>query len=481
MKKKMLRFAIPFHISNYEEVNPEKNKTIEKFGWDRKHVIQGESDLYDYITDLVGDGDRNSIATSWKLPKENYHKERFQTEISMNKINWKLSDIGLLVFSDEIGILWYEVDVIGIIDKNQFLDFAYSLKELSRGDNEKNYSLINIPVTGKEDAKYLELEQANDTEIIEYKEIKQGAVVLCKRKVNLFQDILFRYIRFLEIDSFFSNRRKQNGKTLSPDRGIAFSWVYEVLEVKCETDAHDVVFHLGRNYRSSYEMTSNYKENDFYEPFDDSIWYGSLEGCGNYTCPTKDKNFYNADYEKRLDIYYYIYLLCLGQYYSLLQLAQEVSMLPADHRMYSVRNSILEELMDKIHRFNLKNNYSQVGHLTQHNEFYKYLQNRLGINKMQKELEVELQSLYEMVDKKQKIRNAKRYKIITIISAIFVTIQTFANVSSMYESFVMKDWNQFCFGLAGIGVAAVFAVVILLLGKLDDHLTDSNDRKHKRV
>ena len=51
----------------------------------------------------------------------------------------------------------------------------------------------------------------------------------------------------------------------------------------------------------------------------------------------------------------------------------------------------------------------------------------------------------------------------------------------MYESFVMKDWNQFCFGLAGIGVAAVFAVVILLLGKLDDHLTDSNDRKHKRV
>ena len=86
-----------------------------------------------------------------------------------------------------------------------------------------------------------------------------------------------------------------------------------------------------------------------------------------------------------------------------------------------------------------------------------------------------------MVDKKQKIRNAKRYKIITIISAIFVTIQTFANVSSMYESFVMKDWNQFCFGLAGIGVAAVFAVVILLLGKLDDHLTDSNDRKHKRV
>jgi hypothetical protein len=48
---------------------------------------------------------------------------------------------------------------------------------------------------------------------------------------------------------------------------------------------------------------------------------------------------------------------------------------------------------------------------------------------MQEELEVELQSLFEMVDKKQKIRNAERYKILTIISAIFVTIQTFVSMS----------------------------------------------------
>jgi hypothetical protein len=44
-------------------------------------------------------------------------------------------------------------------------------------------------------------------------------------------------------------------------------------------------------------------------------------------------------------------LLCLGQYYSLLQLAQEVSTLPTDEKTYSRRNNVLEKMMDKIHIF----------------------------------------------------------------------------------------------------------------------------------
>ena len=49
MKNNMLRFAIPFHIANYEKLQQEKFKEIKEYGWERAHIIQGENDLYDYF------------------------------------------------------------------------------------------------------------------------------------------------------------------------------------------------------------------------------------------------------------------------------------------------------------------------------------------------------------------------------------------------------------------------------------------------
>lgn len=475
----MLRFAVPFHISNYTELQANDFKKVAESGWEKKHIIQGEKDLYDYITDLVGEGENNSIASSWKLPKEHFHRDRFLSEVSQKEMSWKFKEIGLLIFHDGIGILWYEIDACSIVDMEDFLDFAYSLKELSRGDNEKNYSLINIPVSGKEDVQYKVLEQDKNIEVLELKETKQGMIAVCKKKIQLYRDVLSKYISCISIDSFFSNRKKEG--IILPDRGIAFSWIYEIVDEKNNIKAHDLAFHLGRNYKSSYEMATNYREQDFYEPFDDSIWYGSLEGCGNYTGPTRQKEFYNSGYEQRLNTYYYIYILCLGQYYSLLQLAQDISTLPTDDRMYSTRSNILEKMLDKIHIFNLKNNYSQVGHLTQHNEFYDYLQSKLGINKMQQELEVELQSLYEMVDRKQAIRNAERYKILTILSGIFVLIQTLVGVADLYDSFKMNEWDRFAFGLGGIFASAFVAILVLLIGKILNKVSESIDRKKRKL
>ena len=90
--------------------------------WERAHIIQGENDLYDYITELVGEKETSAIAQSWKLPKEKYHKERFISEVSKNQYSWKLSDMGLLIFNDELGIFWYEVDASAIDENSVFLD-----------------------------------------------------------------------------------------------------------------------------------------------------------------------------------------------------------------------------------------------------------------------------------------------------------------------------------------------------------------------
>lgn len=466
MDKNMLRFAIPFHIANYARLQKEEFKRIEEYGWERAHIIQGENDLYDYITELAGEKETSSIAHSWKLPKEKYHRERFCSEVSAKELSWKLSDMGLLVFTDELGIFWYEIDTSGIKEHDDFLDLAYALKELSRSDNERNYSVFNLQFNGIDDPKYRDIEKDDTVVIQEIKDTKQGTIAVCKKKIGLYKDVLCKFIPFFEIDSFFSNRRRESGKTLYPDRAIAFSWIYEVVEKKEDYDAYDMAFHLGRTYKSTYEMSSNFKNEDFYVPFDDSLWYGSLEGCGNYTAPKQEKEFFNSGYEGRLNTYYYIFLLCLGQYYSLLQLAHKVSVLPTNEDMYSSKNNILERMMDQIHIFNLKNNYSQVGHLTQHNEFYEYLQNRLGINKMQDELEVELQALFEMIERKKTIKQEKNSRVLTIIGGIFVVLQAFINVAAMYNSAISRDWGYFAFATIGCFALAVLGVIIWLIGRM---------------
>ena len=513
VKQNMLRFAIPFHIANYDSLQKEKFKSIEeKYGWERAHIIQGENDLYDYITELAGEKETSAIAHSWKLPKKKYDQELFVSEVSAKELFWKLSDMGLLIFNDELGIFWYEIDTSGIKEHDDFLDLAYALKELSRSDNERNYSVFNLHFNGIDDPKYIDIKKddtvviqeikdtkqgtiavcknernysvfnlhfngidypkyidikKDDTVVIqEIKDTKQGTIAVCKKKIGLYKDVLCKFIPFFDIDSFFSNRWKESGKTLYPDRAIAFSWIYEVVEKKEDYDAYDMAFHLGRTYKSTYEMSSNFKNEDFYVPFDDSLWYGSLEGCGNYTAPKQEKEFFNSGYEGRLNTYYYIYLLCLGQYYSLLQLAHRVSVLPTNEDMYSSKNNILERMMDQIHIFNLKNNYSQIGHLTQHNEFYEYLQNRLGINKMQEELEVELQALFEMIEKKKTIKQEKNNRVITIIGGIFVVLQAFINVAAMYDSVISKDWGYFAFATAGSFVLVVLGIIIWLIGRI---------------
>lgn len=463
IRQNILRYTIPFHISGKNIDKKKLFSILERTGWKQEHIIQGENDLYDYISDLVNESYDNDVASSWKLSKELYVKKSFVTKVDKQNIIWKFDQIGLVLFSTGVGILWYEIGINKLVDITQIMDLAYALKELSRGDRENNYIQFSEVVSGEEDIRISELQKDISVEILEKKKTPQGLIIKGIKKIGLFADVLYCFISELGIDSYFANRVHE--QTIKPDRAIAFTWVYEISEEGC-TDDLDKTFHLGRAYKFSYEMSSRINETDFYIPFEDSVWYASLEGCANYTCPNREKDFYTGGYKTRLNTYFYLYILCLGQYYSLLQLAQEVSTLPTDETKYSLKDNKIELLLDKIHVFNLKNNYSQVGHLTQHNEFYEYLQRRLGINKMQEELEVELQALYEMIERKNSIRQAKNYKVITIIGGIFVVLQAFINVAAMYGSAMAREWGYFVFATIGCIVLAILGVVLWLIDRI---------------
>lgn len=461
---KMIRFAIPFHLSNYSELNGLNCKKLEDNGWEKNHIVSGENDLYDYITNLINGEKNSSIATSWTIRKQPYLKGNYETQLSEKIIKWRISDMGLLIFKTEVGILWYEIQADDIENINQLYDFVYSIKELSYSGKIITSRVRSIPVES-ENCKEVEIIKNNPKiKKTKFRSTKEGIILQVKEEIALYLDVIMPLISPLKIDSFFSNRVKK--EQLCPDRAMAFLWFHEQKTLQDDVNCKNIAFHLGRNYKSSYEMSSKIKDEDFYIPFEDSIWYGSLEGCANYTCPLEEKQFYNDGYKGRLDTYYYLYLLCLGQYYSLLELAQEVSVLPISEQMYSSKNNILEDMLDKIHIFNLKNNYSQVGHLTQHNEFYEYLQKRLGINRMQEELEIELQALFEMIDRKKTIKQEKNRKVLTIIGGIFVVLQAFVNVAAMYSSVIEGDWGYFFFAMSGCLVLCVVGLILWLLDRI---------------
>lgn len=478
IRQNMLRFAIPFHFRNYVELENNNFEVLRAKGWTRDHLISGECDLYDYIADLIEESNSNAIASSWRIKEQKILKGVYSTKVAERYIDWELSQVGLILYDTEVGMFWYEIkNKASFSDIDEMQEFAYIIKEFARKKAKDIYKYFSVP---KNELKASMEQLQSDAGIEDIKEIsgKDGMVIKWRQNINLFADVLQTFLVGLHIDSYFANRIF-DGKII-PDKGISFVWVLNDPDTMNDSVVTSNVFKLGRCYKKTYSMPRKAKDDDFYNPFDDSIWYACLEGCGNFTYPQEEKKFYIEGYRGRLDTYFYMFILCIGQYYSLLQLEQEVAQLSTDDKKYVSGNNVLEDMLDKIHIFNLRNKYSQVSHVTHHNEFYQYLIRRLGIDELHQELEQGLQLLYEMIERKKSIRNAKRYKVISIISSIFVGVGLFGNINQIYDSFVAKEWDivgQVLFNLSFMGVVAVIGVLIWLIKLIVDKISGKKAKR----
>lgn len=432
----VLRFINPFHIKNYNEIKEKNYNDMRLNGWYENSIISGESDLYNYLTDLFLHEKKSSIGSSWSLEKSKYSQNVYATKVKNNYIKWRLIRVGLVVFDTEIGILWYEIKIKTnpwVLDELQ--EFVYSIKEMARGDNQENYLLFAMP-----EEKLSQLREDRNIERLEKKRVKCGYIIKGRIKIHFFEDVLKPWLKGIEIDTFFADRKTKEG-VLIPDKALFFLWVLNFPETITHLEAVNTVFKLGRGYTKVYTMDEEIGNTDFLRPFNDSIWYACLEGCANYMFPIQEKTFYLHGYVSRLEVYFYLFILCMGQYYSLLQISQDISELQIGRCRVDCTYDFLERLLNKIHTFNLKNNYSQVGHLTQQNEFYKYLKTRFNIERMYNELELKLQLLYRIVEQKRVKKREKMYNFFSFIGSLFVIVESFGNINQIVENFLDKEWD----------------------------------------
>lgn len=440
-KQNLVRGVLPFHftneISNLEDYFQQHKK------WKKESIITGENDLYDYITNLMDLTSKKmqdkAVGNSWKWDDcGSFNKDTYLVKVKEGEeeLIWKLKKVGIVLFDTQIGLLWYEIQVE--VDAVEVLHrFTNFIKELQRKG--KHYR-----------------KSSGDKE---WKEIL------------LFNDVLQIYLEEIEIDSYFANRHNKEGGIV-PDRSIMFEWLLDEGSPKEEEKVLQNAFLLGHCYNQNYSMPKEINKSEFYRPFEDSIWYASLEGCANYVFPEENKVFYSGGYKTRLNTYFYLFLLNLGQYYSLLQLGTEVAELSTDDKKYSPTDTSLEELLDKIHIFNLKYMYSQVSHLTQHNEYNQYLRRRFFINEMHAELESELKILHAMIARKQEEKNAKIAKVFAVISGGFVFAEVTASVNQLVETYYgvpFKEWwLKLVLSLGGpvtIGIVICFVLCVMKVFK----------------
>lgn len=457
----ILRFAIPFHLNNYRSLKKENFKSLSLSGWKEESIVYGEKDLYTYVLDLVSKEGENQIGSSWMLKKDNCFQKKYVVKIENKSIYWCFKQVGLILFDTEIGILWYQIENKGEFeDLGELQKFLHEVKELSRGKKGKIYECVSVLKKDYDNNQTME----NSYNI----QTKNGIIVKGEIKVCFFEEILKHFLGEIKVDTFFVDRVFEKEKVY-PDKAISFLWVLDKPHEIQQSEIEECAFRLGRCYTESYSMDKGNEGSKFFKPFDDSIWYVSLEGCANYIVPSKEKKFYLQGYKGKLCNYFYLFLLCIGQYYALILLTQKSIDLSLIEKKEIHRSNYLEKLLYTMRIFSIKMNYSQVGSITQYNEFYKYVRVQLNIEQMNKEQERNLQWLYEMNEQKRAVQKVKMYKCFSIISGLFVIVELFCNLlqnSSVLLGNPYKNIDKIYRSILGVVIIVTVGVAIFGINNL---------------
>lgn len=440
-----LRYVVPFKFSI------EFNKAVEKVEkqeyvkpgkmakklWERKISTskENESDLYSYVkNEFLFDDDNNNLpetksgfewlylgSTESSNSDRNKRKKLsyFYGGIDKNKKNkgeqWDLPDdpwnidvinVGLILFRNGLGFIWYELQVNGIKNSDQLVDFQNNIKELNRSGPSRIWEKIYVePECGIElgNKEYLvpfhfgnwingllAFFDDKGVEGIKYFAERKNSYssfvkINMKKLVNLKNSI----INAQQTDE--SNKETKNLCKIinmtAPDKAILFSYV--MLE-KCKEqdedlldDRYTLTYWIANGYKSSYHFSDELKK-EIKRPFDNVMWYATQEGVAYLAWPEQDNEsvFKSGIASKIRTDYFVLFIKNLYQSYTLLIYAERIQ-----NEISAVNGESLEkqldqkitELFGEINLFLTKSMATSVSHIHHQNEFYDYVKKQLRI------------------------------------------------------------------------------------------------------
>lgn len=425
-----LRYIVPFRYEeSFEEAflkvenQKEVKKGKEKILWERKKTdIDGaESDLYSYVRNelrfpndaklLPGEkvggewifcrSDEAFSKDGQKIKELFFYPEGLKKKKEDKNTEWDIpegwnltiSNLGLVLFRNGLGIVWYELKLPRKnIDSNQLKAFQNIIRELNRSMAsqvwEKQRIEPDFGIVLNENNGYKTYlspfsfgKWVNDTigflKVNYFAERKNSYSSMVKNSISMLKGVRNEIVKK-------DNQIKAECSNL-PDKAILFSYIslLQSTENNLSKDKYSLVYHITNGYKDSYHFSDDVI-NEIKRPFDDVYWYATQEGAAYLVWPSEDNKevFESLIPGKVKTDYFALYIKILYQSFSLMLYAEKIQKeISAVSGKYLIEplDKRITELFGEINLFLTKSMATSVSHIHHQSEFYVYIKKQLRI------------------------------------------------------------------------------------------------------
>lgn len=412
IKSYVSRYVVPFYFeyrdNGYDKIRErlkENSKWEQAAFWGSKE--NSEMDLYSYLPAIFQEDEskRNLGVTFHYIMNGKRFEMKYQVDVK--SIPFDIKDLGMLLFRNGIGFIWYEIEFKRIDSTADYLDFQNDFKELARTRSTKFVRKVGYDKERRED-------------ILE-------PVCMGEWLVNMLPPIDVQI-------SFWAERTTNvRGNNLNiPDKALLFQ--YLCLDEKIEGEMATMAFRIANGYDEKYNAPDDI-EKQIYRPFKNVCYYISKAGMACIaTNGGSNKQFFEEQFSvKYKSDYFFIFTLLVYQTYSCAHYARLLTKLPADEKEFN-RNighvNKLESFTEQINLFLVKSVFESVSNVHHQNGVYTYGKQTLHVEADIKSLTVGLNALEDMEQGK---REGKINSAITLFGLLVV-------ISTVLDALSLEDW-----------------------------------------
>lgn len=278
----------------------------------------------------------------------------------------------------------------------------------------------------------------------------------------------------------FMPERKGN----TPD--IALQMSYSFITSDSQDETLDYLFRISHGYSAAYNRYKNDTE-DVFIPFSNKFYQATGRGMAECAVeiPNNDSNrFSGGEAAQRAVNYFYIYILVLHQYYSLIyklnQYSSNITSINNDKMTYSM--DLLKQQVYEINHFSIKNMFSGVSYLPNCNAFYLYVQRIMNIEKLYSCTSQRMIGMTKLIEEADEERRGNLLYIFTIIGAVFAVTEVISNTSGIVSSFVENgnEGNVWTYTGIILVILLLISCIMWASGSLLKALLQKRSTKRKR-
>lgn len=452
---KILEYFRNNNLKNKEELGlPKDCSWVERGFWENyklENAKKTEMDIYTYLLQIYKEYPENdakfesNLGSSFLIKTDGSMINLQYKGIKEVSVGFRCNNLGVLIFRNGIGFIWYDIEFSKIPDISKYIKFQHDFKELARIHSEDF-----VKKTGKESFEIFCLGKWL-ADIINAEQL--GIKFWVEREISM------------------EDCAKQK---LIPDKALLFQYLFIEGE---ELKRTDLAFKIANGYGEKYN-SPKYLTDDTFEPFGNTCFYTSKAGTA-YVVSNNASNetFFMDNFKgKFVRDYFFIYILLLYQTYSCAHYSRLLTKLPAVAERYEKNTQYvrdLESLDNQINLFLVKSVYESVSNIQHQNGFYKYGKKVLSIHEDINSLTIGLSALRKMESEKIKSIEVKKVdkkdralnKGLTIFGFLVV-------VSAAIDAVNLVDWFRdniskinigHIVSLGAIGILTIFMFIVLIV------------------